>query len=756
MIADKTILRDELRQEGLVTLFHILMANALTGILATLFYYFLADVKSTDWFSTVGLPLTVEVIFVTLLLAIHFVVKNVTTKGWQLTLLAYISYITFNIYYFSYDISALIALMALLYMLATQIMMDFRVSLIFGISGLVMTGFIYYFRLGHNVDIGLGFTATMAQSIILGIYASYRYITLLRRYHDLLNSQLSKLLDSEERNALIHRASREIIWDFNVTTGMRSFPDMELNEDGDRLSTSSQLEDWVKDIHPEDAQDLLSLYQKVYNGSLDFFEKEFRQISKAGKLSWYSAKVISLKNEAGQVEKMAGSYTYIQDRKMKELKIEHLAFYDELTGLPNRTALLKDIEDFIHDSQGADEAILFYIDIQNFKEFNSSFGHSLGDQLIVAVAHRLKDGHLPGKLYQLTTVDIGLLYMGSSEMTADLAETILDLFQTPFLIEGKEVFVSVMIGIASYPNTARDGEALLRNADTALYHCRKNNLLSYLEYDIEMTDSVNYRLNLNKHMRQALKRDEFHMVYQPIIRLTPEGYSIYGFEALIRWVSPNLGFVRPDHFIPFAEETGLIMNIGTYVLRTACRFAKEITDIEPDVVLSINLSAKQVSSEAFLPELLQIVSEAQVNPRNISLEITETSFIESFEGVQYKLNYLRERGFRIALDDFGTGYSSLNYLGQLSIDTLKIDKSFTAKIDATSSDFYLIKSIIALATDLKIDFVAEGVETSHHLDLLKRIHCPIVQGYYFSKPLPPSEALQYLKKGHIEPQEEIL
>lgn len=746
MLSMKAHYEDELKSEGLNILFNILLVNALTGVIATLAFFALANIPSTEWFNALFLPLIAELTFIIMLLVVKFGIKNTTYQSWHLATLAYLSYIVFNFYYFNFDIASILILMALLYMIATQVLMDFRVSLLFGITGLFIAGLLYTFRLGQIVDIGIGFTATLIQALILGMYASYSYINLFKKYHATLNNQLLQLLESEERNILLHHASREMMWDYNLKTGVRTFVEVGLLGEREKLSQSSRIEDWVLDIHPDDSEELLQLYLSLRDGELDYFEKEFRQLSPSGIETWFSARVISLKNSEGLVEKMAGAYTHIQDRKQKELKIEHLAFFDELTGLPNRTALLKDFDTFVHGSKGSNEAVLFYIDIQNFKEINSSFGHGVGDQLIVAVANRLKSSPLNGSLYQLTTVDLGLLCFGSNTVITHIAERILKEFNTPFFIESKEIFLNVLIGIAAYPSSALDGESLLRNADTALYHCQKMQQLSYLEYDLEMTDSVTHRLNLNKHMRQALGNNEFHLVFQPLIRLEKENHRLYGFEALLRWVSPQLGNVRPDHFIPLAEESGLIMGIGRFVLLQSCNFLKEMVKIQSDIILSINLSAKQIGSEQFLPELLDIVQKTNVNPKNLCLEITETSFIESFESVQFKLNFLREKGFKIALDDFGTGYSSLNYLGQLSIDTLKIDKSFTEKIDATLSDYYLIKSVIALAKDLKIDFVAEGVETENQLEQLNNIQCPIVQGYYFSKPLESEKALAFMSK----------
>lgn len=745
----KSLGDSQLRAEGVNIIFQILLANGLLALITAIAYFLVAKLNHVERFNIFAVPFMIILALIIVLMAIKYVMKEESVKGWYLTALAFASYIGFSLFYFSYDVAGSMILMTLIYMIATQIMMDFRITLAFALTGIIFAGSMAYFNYGDVYSVGPGYIMAIVQAIVLGGYAAYRYIQLLRNYQERISAQLDQLVENEERNSMLQLASRELMWDYNVLTGKRTFINPQKRTSTELLAESSDPRDWVKGMNPEDAQQLTAQFDLMLSGAVDYFEKEFRQRNALGEEIWNLARVVSLKNAEGEVIKLAGAYIEIHDKKMKELQIEHLAYYDEMTGLPNRSAFMRDIDTFLTDTRGELEAVLLYVDLQNFKAFNSSFGHIIGDKLIVEVANRLIENTENSKLYQLTSMDFGLLQYGSVDKAAALAECVIELFEQPFIIEGREMFINALIGISAYPSTAVDAESLLRNADTALYHCRKNNLTQYLIYTTEMTDSVNYRLNLNTHMRQALEQNEFFMVYQPLMHIDQEQEKLYGFEALIRWNSPQLGFVRPDHFIPLAEESGLIMSIGHFVLQETCSFLKQMVAVQPDIILSINLSAKQIALDLFLPELLGIVEEANVDPKNLSLEITETSFIESFESVQFKLNYLRDKGFKVALDDFGTGYSSLNYLGQLSIDTLKIDKSFTAKIDDKGSDFFLIKSIISLAKDLKINFVAEGVETELQLNKLKAIGCPIVQGYFFSRPLEGPLALAFLEKYKI-------
>lgn len=738
------------KREGFQILFQILLVNGLLGLCSTVTYFLVSDLGFEQRIQLLAVPSICMVTLLIVLITIKYKIVDRTSKGGYLTALSFISYIGFSAFYFDYDNAGIVIVMVTLYMIATQIIMNVRVAFSFMAVGILMSLGLFYFKSDEIFTVGIGYTTTMILSILLGGYATYKYTKLLNNYKYRMGSQLQQLKDSEERNLMIQRSSHEIMWDYNLETKVRTFMNMSLNEEGEVLSNSSNIGDWVADIHPEDAYEIYENFIAICEGKKDYFEKEFRQISKSGVETWYAAKVVSLKDELGKVTKIAGSYTLINDKKLKALQIEHLAYVEELTGLPSRSAFFRDLNLFLHESKGESEVVLFYIGLQNFKEFNSSLGHQMGDKLIQEVSKRLRSNLQICKLYQLTRVDFGVLYFGNADNAPMIAEQITSYFENPFLIGDRELFVRVLMGISVYPTTALNPETLLRNADTALYHCRKNNMIPYTIYTTKMTDMINYRVNLNNQIQQALDKDEFYMVYQPLIRVNEEKPSLYGFEALVRWNSPTLGLVNPIHFIPLAEESGLIMNIGKLAITDTCKFLKRIVRDRPDIIVSINLSVKQIAIDLFVPEFLSIVEAIGVFPRNICLEITETSFIESFEAVQSKLNELREKGFKIALDDFGTGYSSLKHLGELSVDTLKIDKSFTAKIDASNSDYYLIKSIIALANDLDINFIAEGVETRNQLELLKQVYCPIVQGYYFSKPLEAEKAIEYIKSELFE------
>lgn len=738
-------MREMLQKESTDILVRILVSNTLFAMISILAFFFFSNSDESVRFRLLSVPVIVCLSFMLLLVVVQLKVKSIRLRTLATMGLSYLLYWASVGFYFYLDTIPMIILTGLLYLFVTQILMTFKYTLLFGLTGIGFSYLLVTMRYGNDLDIGLGFGITMIYLFVIGVFSVRRYILLFRKYQMALESQVTALTDSEIRNEMLHKASKEVIWDFDMEKQVRQFSTDALSQYGDRLSASNRLEDWMHDIHPEDAQAFYRGYKEVMEGRSSQFEMEFRQLSQSGKIPWYYTRVISKKDESGKVIKVAGSYTEITDRKLKDMQMNYLAYNDILTGLPNRSAFFRDFESW-QQTRLEDCVYLIFLDIMNFREFNSTFGHYSGDILIQEISQRLKSLQMNLSIYQLTAIDFGLIGFGCDEDFQKIADGILEVFKEAFYVGDQETFVDIKMGIALSPIKSLTAVELLRNADTALYYCRKDPLIQYLVYSSDLTDYVTSKLSMSNLMRQALEHNEFYVVFQPIIDITVEGTGLYGFETLVRWNSPQLGFVRPDQFIPIAEETGLIIPLGEHILKESCRFIKNAAKEMPQIVVSVNLSAKQIASDQFLPVLFDIVKASEINPKNLCLEITESSFIESFEGVKPKFEAIKKQGHTIALDDFGTGYSSLNYLGQLDIDTLKIDKSFSEKITDSGSDYYLIKSVITLSKDLNIKFVAEGVETQNQLELLKEVGCPLIQGYYFEKPLSEEEAQKYLKR----------
>lgn len=444
-----------------------------------------------------------------------------------------------------------------------------------------------------------------------------------------------------------------------------------------------------------------------------------------------------------------GQFRDITERYEAQEKYNYLANHDELTGLPNRRfykeraiALLQKAKD-----EGSNDPIAFiYLDLDRFKIVNDTLGHSNGDLLLKQVADRLVSSLEPGDLVARMGGDEFMFLLPSvtdSEQLIKRVERMLALFQQPYSRDGYQFHITASIGISLYPDDAQDIEMLMIHADTAMYHAKRRGKNRYAIYAAEMNTKSHEKIKMETSLRLALDNNEFRLFYQPQIDIKTG--QIKGVEALIRWFHPERGIVPPSDFIALAEETGLIIRLDQWVLRTACmqlnRWQKKGL---PPIRVSVNLSAQQFASDALVRSVKQTLQETNIDPRLLDLEITETMTMD----VEYTINTLRqlhEIGVQISIDDFGSGYSSLNYLKRFSIDRLKIDQSFVRDILSDTNDADIVGTIIAMAHNLGLEVVAEGVETKEQLRFLQYQKCNEVQGYYFSRPIPPEELeLKYL------------
>ncbi len=443
----------------------------------------------------------------------------------------------------------------------------------------------------------------------------------------------------------------------------------------------------------------------------------------------------------------------IAEAKRTEAHLLHTAYHDDLTGLRSRSYFMDELETSLERAKkrpGYRYAILF-IDLDRFKLVNDSLGHRVGDLLLIAIAKRLKDSVRPqdtlarlgGDEFTLLLEDV----TGTPEAIA-VAERIALALNRPFLLGEAEVFGSASIGIALGTGGLELPEELLRDADSAMYAAKRLNggRGGYAVFREEMHANANSTLALQNDLRRALEREEFCLYYQPILRLDTE--RVIGFEALVRWRHPERGLVSPVDFIAMAEETGLIVGIGAWVLREACR---QMRAWESEFgagrlsVMSVNVSSRQLTQQSFFADLEAILVETGVKASGIQLEITESVLLNNVEFVGRTLLRLQALGIRIAFDDFGTGYSSLSYLQRYPVDTLKIDQSFVRGIDgAASADIDFIKTIVTLGQTLRVKVVAEGVETAQQLDVVRSLGCSSAQGYYFARPMPAADVATYM------------
>lgn len=438
------------------------------------------------------------------------------------------------------------------------------------------------------------------------------------------------------------------------------------------------------------------------------------------------------------------------ERKQAEETIRYLAYYDTLTGLPNRlmfeSRLVLALD---HASRNGEMLAVIFIGLDRFKNINDTLGYATGDLLLKAVA-----GRLSGAVGKSDT----LACMGGDEFmlllpeirrvedAASIAQKILDQFQKPFLVEGCELYITASIGISIYPHDGYSVEVLMKNADTAMCRAKDMGRNNYQFFTADMNVSITKQLNMVNSLRHAFEKEELVIYYQPKVDIKTG--RVIGMEALVRWQHPELGLISPEEFIPVAEETGLIVPIGEWVMRTACAQNKAWQDAGfPPLRVAVNLSARQFQDKSLINTISGILKETGLEPCYLELEITESTVVRDMDFTVTMLRRLKEMGIHISLDDFGVGYSSLRYLIIMTIDALKIDQSFIRDLFNNPKNKAIISSIISLAHNLNLEVTAEGVETEEQLDFLKKHQCDSMQGFLFSKPLTAEEFENVLTSG---------
>jgi len=558
-----------------------------------------------------------------------------------------------------------------------------------------------------------------------------------------LNNKQNQLLLSEEKYRLIAESSLDIIWEEDMKTNIRKYSDKLFDILGYTNDELPTFNDWYNIIHPMD-RDIVMKTRSMHkqNGFIDN-NVIYRVQCKNGQLKWVIANVKLQYNEDRNLIKMYGSYKDITELKEKQLEINNLAFYDSITKLPNRISLHNAVRELTESKK---DFTMFFLDLDNFKIINDSFGHPVGDKLLILVTERInsmnKDEYTA---FRLSGDEFIIIYAGSNDriVIENIASTILSKISESYDIDGSHFHISSSIGIALYPENGADVNELLKNADTAMYYSKESGKNKYTFFNTVMGENTIKKINLHNNLHNAIENNEFVLYYQPIADVS-DG-QIVGMEALIRWISPEEGFISPDKFIQAAEESGQIIEIGTWVIRSACNFAKELLDLgHKSFYISVNVSAVQLMQKNFKDILFNIIKETGIPTECLLLEITESVFMQSFEDMSTLFSEIRERGIRIALYDFGCGYSSLTYLKNLPMDVLKIDKSFIDDILSADEKNCIVGLIITLMKQLEFKVIAEGIETKEQLDYINKYKCDLFQGYLVSKPIPKEQILKLL------------
>jgi diguanylate cyclase (GGDEF)-like protein/PAS domain S-box-containing protein len=497
-------------------------------------------------------------------------------------------------------------------------------------------------------------------------------------------------------------------------------------------------------VQPERRAEFVRLMQE--QGTVRNFESQV--YTRDGRIIWISENARVVRHADGSVQFYEGTVVDITERREHEAALEYQAHHDSLTGLPNRALLPDRIEQAIAQAgrSGKQVAVVF-VDLDHFKLINDSLGHHVGDRLLLEVASRLKTCVRGNDTVVRQGGDEFVLVLAEQQGEDDILAVVsrlLDAVSQPWTDNGQEYGLSCSIGVSCFPQDGDESGALLRSADAAMYQAKASGRSTYHFYTPELNQAVSERLELENSLRHALEREEFRVYYQP--RIDVASSRIVGAEALIRWDCPGKGIVPPDSFISIAEETGLIIPIGQWILREACRQNSAWRRAGlPPIAVSVNLSPIQFRHTGLVDSVAAALTEAGLDPKSLELEVTESFVMHDAERINVAMQSLKALGVDIAVDDFGTGYSSLSYLKRFPVDRLKVDKSFVRDIDSDPDDAAIVRAIITLGHALNLRVVAEGVETAAHLDYLKLHGCDEVQGYYFSRPVPASQLESLLR-----------
>ncbi len=558
------------------------------------------------------------------------------------------------------------------------------------------------------------------------------------------------LRESEERYALAVLGAHDGIWDWNLQANQVYYSPRWKEQLGFHGELPAVPEAWLERVHPEDLPLLRSEIARHLSGLTPNFEVEHRVRHADGSWRWMLVRGVALRDDTGLPYRMAGSQSDITERKLAEEQLLQGSFHDAITGLPNRALFLDRLEQALGRAARSQDyrcAVLF-LDLDRFQAINESLGHALGDKLLAEVGRRLRENLQPGDtLARLGGDEFAILLeeLPDAGAAVRIAKRLGKALEVPIEMDGRQVFVTASTGIAWSGTGYLKPEDMLRDADTAVYRAKRLGRGRHEVFDAATHARALQQIELETDLRFAMERGELRLHYQPIVRL--QDGLLCGFEALVRWQHPRRGLLAPAEFIPLAEENGLVVPIGRWVLREACQQMAEWRRRFPDLDMlaaAINLSGQQFAQEGLLHEIETALEETGLPPSALKIEITESQIVASPDATAKILEQIRAMGVQVSIDDFGTGYSSLSYLHRLPVRCVKIDRSFVTGLPTDQSSDGIVRAILALARTLGLQVVAEGVETTAQRDHLRSLGCDFAQGFLYSRPVPPARATELL------------
>ncbi|MDM5247459.1 MULTISPECIES: GGDEF domain-containing phosphodiesterase [unclassified Lysinibacillus] len=498
----------------------------------------------------------------------------------------------------------------------------------------------------------------------------------------------------------------------------------------------------------------LDMWQKIRQEGI--WQGEIWNRRKTGDVYPEWLTIVGVANDEGEITNYCGIFTDLSERKIVENELEKSLLTDSLTDVSNRFAYIERMDNLLESTSTISHSVqhaVYFLDLDRFKQINDTLGHTIGDTILVEVAKRLKAllknkdiiARIGGDEFIITLTNVK-----SAKEAANFAEQIIGTIEQPMDINGQDIFISTSVGVSMYPADGESTEQLIHSADKAMTYSKKNDLNGYAFYFDELKTDSQRVLLLDTELRRAIENREFELHFQP--KISVENEEIQGVEALVRWNSESLGFVSPAEFIPYAEETGLIIPLSEVILEKACEAVIEMRQCGYMTPVAINISSIHFKQQNFLSTVQAILESYNTPANNFEIEVTERTVMNSANETVSKLMQLKKMGFKISIDDFGTGYSSLSYLVRFPLDYLKIDRSFIQHIGSLDEKQAVVDAIIQMSHRLKMKVVAEGVEQAQQVDILRKMNCDIIQGYYYSKPLPLHELIEFMEYWEIEHQ----